>query len=326
MNPIVSVLALFTLTLPAAPSRSLNVAPSPPAAAAAPPAQFAPSPLQPEVRRVALALGDTVIATSFNATTVNAAAPVILVPGLLGGSYTFRNLATALTDAGYHVVIIEPLGMGASARPRDADYSLEAQAARVGHTLDTLDISSATFVCHSVGASICMRLSLQRPALTRAIISINGGPDEAAGTAGLKSALRMAPLLKLFGAQRIIRGKVKDGLRDSSANPSWVTDAVVSGYTASFANFNAALTAFRGMVNARERAALRPRLHEISAPFTLLVGAGNPKASVTSEDLQLMRQSIRNMVVDSVAGAGQYIQEEKPAAVVEAVREIGRRK
>src|SRR5699024_813317 len=116
-----------------------------------------------------------------------------------------------------------PLGMGASARPKDADYSLEAQAARVGHALDTLGISKATLVCHSVGASICMRLSLQRPALTRGIISINGWPDETAGTSGLKSALRMAPLLKLFGAQRIIRGKVKDGLRSSAANPAWVT-------------------------------------------------------------------------------------------------------
>ena len=276
---------------------------------------------QPAVRRISLAPGDTVVTTSYApGTAANGPAPIILVPGLLGGSFTFRNLAPALSEAGHRVVIVEPLGTGASARPKDADYSLEAQATRVGHALDTLGITNATFVCHSVGASICLRLSLQRPALTRGIVSINGGPDETAGTSGLKSALRAAPLLKLFGAQRIIKGKVKDGLKDSSANTAWVTDAVINGYTASFANFNAALTAFRGMVNSRERAALIPRLSQVSVPVTIMVGAGKPKAGISTADLQVMVKSIPNVRVDSVAGAGQYIQEEKPAAIIEAVR------
>jgi pimeloyl-ACP methyl ester carboxylesterase len=281
---------------------------------------------QPEVRRVPLAPGDTVVTTAFSAVSSSAAPPtVILVPGLLGGAYTFRLLAPRLADAGYHVVIIEPLGMGASARPKTADYSLEAQATRVGHALDSLGIARATMVCHSVGASICMRLSLQRPALTRGIVSINGGPDETAGTGGLKSALRMAPLLKIFGAQRIIRGKVKDGLRDSSADPSWVTDSVIKAYTASFANFNAALDAFRGMVNSHERAALHPRLQDIRTPVTVMVGAGKPKAGISSSDLQLLVQSIPDIRVDSVAGSGQYIQEERPSAIVDAVKALEQR-
>jgi pimeloyl-ACP methyl ester carboxylesterase len=273
----------------------------------------------PEVRHIVDGPGDTVVATIYTSATPGSKNDVILVPGLLGAAYTYRNLAPALAASGENVVVIEPLGFGASARPKDADYSLEAQATRLGHAVDSLAITRATFVCHSVGASICMRLSLQRPAVVRGIISLNGGPDETAGTNGLKTSLRLAPILKLFGAQRIIRGKVKDGLRNSSANPAWVTDQVITGYTAPFSNFNAVLTSFRGMVNAHERAPLRPRLNQIKVPFTVMVGAGKPEAAISKEDLRMIVDNVPHVVVDSVADAGQYIQEEKPDAIVAAV-------
>ncbi len=279
----------------------------------------------PEVRRISSVVGDTVVATSYESRTGRSDTPVILVPGLLGSSYTFRGLAPRLADAGYDVVIIEPLGFGVSSRPKGGDYTLEAQAARIGDALDSLGIDNAQFVCHSVGASMCMRLSLQRPALTHGIISINGGPDEAAATSGLRMSLKMAPLLKVFGAQRIIRGKIKDGLRETAADPSWVTDEVTRGYTAYYADFNSVQTSFRGMVNARERTPLQPRLSQITAPVTLLVGAGRPQKVITPADVKILSQSIRHLKIDSVAGAGQFIQEEKPDAIVEAVREQRRR-
>lgn len=277
----------------------------------------------PEIRRIVTASGDTLVTTSYapaTARSTDARPTVILIPGLLGGAYTYRKLAPALSEAGHRVVIIEPLGVGASARPKEGDYSLEAQATRVGHALDSLRIANATFVCHSVGASICFRLALERPELTRGVISVNGGPDESAGTSGLRASLRLAPLLKLFGAQHIIKGKVKNGLRDNSADPSWVTDAVIAGYTAPFANFDAVITAFRGMVNAHERAALKPRLSQISVPVTIMVGAGKPEGGISPGDLKILMQSVPHIRVDSVAGTGQYIQEEKPEAIVQAVR------
>ncbi len=275
----------------------------------------------PEVRRIATGAGDTVVATTYGSAVRDNRPSVVLVPGLLGAAFTFRDLAPRLSDAGYQVVIIEPLGFGGASRPKNGDYSLEAQAMRVGSVADSLGIGSATFVCHSVGASICMRLTLQRPALSRGIISINGGADEAAGTNGLRTSIKLAPVLKVIGAQRIIRGKIKDGLREGSADPAWVTDAVVKGYTSPFSNFNAVQDAFRGMVNAKEKSPLRPRLSRINVPVTLLVGAGKPGKSIAPADLQILTQSLPQLQVDSIEGAGQYIHEEQPEAVVRAVRE-----
>src|SRR5690606_17565191 len=56
---------------------------------------------------------------------------VVMVPGLLGAAYTFRHVRHALAEAGLRVVVVEPLGTGASSRPKHADYSLTAQSRRI---------------------------------------------------------------------------------------------------------------------------------------------------------------------------------------------------
>src|SRR5689334_24342390 len=57
--------------------------------------------------------------------------PIVIVPGLFGSAYGFRKLVPLLAAAGYETIVIEPLGIGSSARPRKANYSLTAQAGRI---------------------------------------------------------------------------------------------------------------------------------------------------------------------------------------------------
>src|SRR2546427_1137824 len=71
-------------------------------------------------------------AESLQVTVAGAAAgkPVVLVPGLFGSAFTYRNVIPRLTAAGYRAIVIEPLGVGGSGRPRRAGYSLAAPAGR----------------------------------------------------------------------------------------------------------------------------------------------------------------------------------------------------
>ena len=50
---------------------------------------------------------------------------VVLIPGLFGSAFSFRHVVRRLTAAGYRSIVIEPLGVGDSARPRSGDYSLD---------------------------------------------------------------------------------------------------------------------------------------------------------------------------------------------------------
>src|SRR3989475_10138279 len=70
-------------------------------------------------------------------------APVVLIPGLFGWAFGFRKLVPLLVGAGYRTIVIEPLGVGASARPEKANYSLTAQADRIAAVLDSLHVRNA---------------------------------------------------------------------------------------------------------------------------------------------------------------------------------------
>ena len=59
----------------------------------------------------------------------------MLIPGLFGSTFGFRNVIPGLEQAGYEVIVVEPLGIGTSARPERADYSLTAQAGRIAAVL-----------------------------------------------------------------------------------------------------------------------------------------------------------------------------------------------
>jgi pimeloyl-ACP methyl ester carboxylesterase len=238
---------------------------------------------------------------------------------MLGGAFGFRHVVPELVSAGHRVVVVEMLGTGASGRPGRADYTLEGHAARAAEVLDRAGVRGAIVVGHSIGASVAMRLSLVRPDLVRRIVSINGGPAEQAGTPGLRAAMRFAPIVRLLGAGRA-RRQIHSGLQTSSADPGWVTDEVVDGYTAGYADdFEGAIRALRGFASAREREPLVPRLGDIDVPVLLLIGIDRQPGSVADDQLALMRDGLDALHIEAVKGTGQYIHEERPDAVVRAI-------
>ena len=247
---------------------------------------------------------------------------LVLIPGLMGSAYGFRKVVGPLRDAGYRVAVIEPLGIGGSSRPKDADYSLTAQADRVAAVLQTLDAGPAVVVAHSVGASIAMRLAYRHPERVAAIVSLDGGPAEAAGTRGFRRAMRLAPLLRLFGGTGRIRGHVRSTLIERSANPDWVTDEVVDGYMAGPSrDLGATLRAYGRMASAREPEALAPHLSSIRCPVRLVIGTATREGGISEAEIDQLRRSLPSFAIDAVPDAGHFVFEEKPRAVVAAVEE-----
>ncbi len=203
--------------------------------------------------------------------------PVAVIPGLFGGSFTFRKVIPLLAAQGFRPIVIEPLGTGFSSRPLKADYSLAAQSQRIAAVLDSLKSGPVLVLAHSLGAAMAFRLAIDRPDLVRGIVSIEGGPTEEATTPMFRSAMRYLP---------------------------WVNLA---------------------MSRAREPAKLSPRLGNIACPVTLVVGTAHHDGDVPPEEVALMTHSIPSFEVDSQQGAGHYLQEERPTAVVAAVERLAQR-
>ncbi len=259
---------------------------------------------------------------SLSVRDVGVGPPVVLLPGLLGSAYGYRNVVRSLRDEGYRAITIEPLGVGRSSRPRAADYSLTAQARRVGAVLDSLEVRDVLLVAHSVGSSIALRLAYLRPDLVRGILSLEGGVTESATTSGFRRAMKLAPLLKLLGVG-FIQERIEKELRESSNDPSWVTDDVVRRYTeGAEGDLSATIDAYVAMARATEPDSLAPLLPKITVPVYLLIGGSPHGNGPRTEEVDVMAANLPFFVVDTLSNVGHFPHEEAPDEVVYAVRRL----
>jgi pimeloyl-ACP methyl ester carboxylesterase len=255
--------------------------------------------------------------------SVGTGQPVVLIPGLFGSAYGFRHVITVLEANGYRAIVIEPLGIGTSGRPERADYSLTAQADRIAAVLDTLRVTQAIVVAHAVGASMMYRLAYRRPDLVRGLVSLDGGPAEAAATPGFRRAMRFAPWIKWFGGVGLIRRKIRRSLITASGDTSWVDAAALDAYTAgAAADLDGTLKAYLGMTRARESERLEPHLVQIRCPVFLLVGSAHHDGGISAPEVVLLQSRLPAFTIDTVPAAGLFLQEERPDAVAAAVRRM----
>jgi 3-oxoadipate enol-lactonase len=271
------------------------------------------------VRDIEVARGEVLRTTS-----VGEGQPLILIPGIFGAAFGYRRITGPLVARGYRTIVVEPLGYGWSSHPKNADYSFTAQTERVAKALDKLGVKRALFVAQSSGASIAFRLAIVRPDLVRGLLSISGGPAESAATAGMKKAFKLGGLVtKLAVDESKLRHDLRREIVRNSGDTSWVTDAVIRGYTAGQTeDLNGSIDAFHRMSKSKERGSLADRLHECAVPVRLLVGTVPHPAQVPRDERELLSDKLPDFKADSVPGSGQYIQEEQPGAVVAAVARL----
>jgi pimeloyl-ACP methyl ester carboxylesterase len=271
------------------------------------------------VRDVQVAKGETLRTTS-----LGTGQPVVLIPGLFGGAYSYRKVTGPLVAQGFRAIVVEPLGYGSSSHPKKADYSLDAQAERVARTLEQMGVKRALLVAHATGAGIAFRLAVQRPDLIRGFLSIDGGPAESAATPEMKRLFKVGALpVKLMMDPSRARHEMREELTSNSGDNRWITDDVVAGYTAGqIADLNGSIDALHQMSKAKENGSLADRLNQCTVPVVLLRGAAPHRVEVPAEQRTMLQQKLRRFSVEDVPGAGQYIQEEQPAVVVAAVKRL----
>jgi pimeloyl-ACP methyl ester carboxylesterase len=271
------------------------------------------------VRDIPVTQGEILRTTSFGSGRA-----VVLIPGMFGAAFGYRKIVGPLVELGYRAVVVEPLGFGWSSHPRRANYSLSAQTARVAAVLDSLGIHKALIVAHSTGGSIALRLAYQRPDLVQGILSIDGGPAETAATPGLRRAMRFGGMLtKAWLQPDAFRSEVRHEIVANSSDTTWVTAQVIAGYTeGATADLSGAIDAWQGMAKSVESESLLARLGDCRVPVRLIIGAVPHQSGVGADQVVLLSRRLPDFGVDSVAGSGQYIQEEQPAAVIAALEKL----
>lgn len=271
------------------------------------------------VRRIPVAPAETLTVT-----VAGTGAPVVMVPGLFGSAFGFRKVIPLLVEAGYQVIVIEPLAVGSSSRPRRADYSLQAQSRRVASVMDVLALDDAVLVGHSFGAAMVLRVAVARPELVRAIVSLEGGPAETAVSETFRRFMQYAPFIRLVGGARLVRRATRQSMISASGDASWVTDALIAEYTAgATADLGATLLAYLRMSEARESEPLTPHLGELRCPVSLVLGGAPHGSGPPSAEIARLRAGVPHLQVHIIPGAGHYLQEESAFEVAQIIRAAG---
>jgi len=273
------------------------------------------------VRDIPVAPGETLRTTS-----VGQGEPVVLIPGLFGAAYGYRAVTKALVNKGYRCIVVEPLGYGWSSHPKKADYSFTAQTRRVGDALDSLGVVRALVVAQSTGAAIALRLAVARPSLVSGVLAIDGGPAESPSTPGMRKAFKFGGFVaKLAMDEAMLRDEVRREIVRNSGDTTWITDAVIRHYTAGqAADLSGSIDAFHRMAKSTKPEPLTDELHQFTGPVRLLLGGVEHPAEVPDEQRELLRDRLPDFVADTVPGSGQFINEEQPTVVVDAVAKLRR--
>ncbi|QWV92519.1 alpha/beta hydrolase [Geomonas oryzisoli] len=88
-------------------------------------------------------------------------APVVLVHGLAARSETWADLAPLFPADRYTLYLLDLLGSGESAKPKQADYSIRGHSLRLLAFLDQRGLEQVTLVGHSLGGAVVLLAAVE---------------------------------------------------------------------------------------------------------------------------------------------------------------------
>jgi len=157
------------------------------------------------------------------------ATAVVFIHGIGASLYTWRHELPVVAGAGYRVVAFDNRGFGFSDKPAHG-YTTAAYAHLLVTLLDSLGISSAVLVGHSMGGAIAAEVAAAHPDRVRGMVLI-----DAAGY-GIRwpGVLKLARWPFVGAIATAFRGRWVTGriLRSTFADPSRVSEADVDQYYA----------------------------------------------------------------------------------------------
>jgi pimeloyl-ACP methyl ester carboxylesterase len=285
------------------------------------PSPASPPPASPRYIHVAPAESLAVFgAMTAGPASATSSSGVVLLPGTLGSAFALRHLTRTLEATGVRVLVLDPLGMGASGRPLAADYSLEAQARRVVQVLDSLGWQRVVVAGQGTSATIALRVASRAPARVLGVVSIAGGPVATQGTDGVRTALRFARLLDTPPGRALARRHFARELHARAVRHDWITPDVERAYVGSLlVDLPSALRVLQRMQGAHESVPLEDALRRVRAPVQVFVGRERRPGAPSAEQLALLVRLVPQARVDSVGGTGVLLHEETPEVITRGI-------
>ena len=227
---------------------------------------------------------------------------VVFIHGFGASMYSWRYQLGPVLEAGHRVVAFDNRGFGFSDRP-PAGYDNASYVALFVALLDSLGITNAVIVGHSMGGQIAAEVAAAVPGRVRGLVLLD--------PSGHRGPIARRPLRQLV-APLLNRVAVAALLRYNYADPRRVTQEKIDQYYAPLAS--AAVRRAIGRVIGEYRFdALRGRAHPITAPTLILWGAAD--RIITFAQVADLANELPRAAVSVIRDAGHIPQEEQPDEV-----------
>lgn len=252
--------------------------------------------------------------------------PLVLLHG--NGSMIEDFESSGLIDLAskdYRVIVFDRPGFGHSDRPRNVVWTPDAQAELIRHALRRLNVTTATVLGHSWGASVAVALALKYPDLTRGLVLASGyyyptaRPDVVAmGMPALPLigdilSHTLSPLIsraiwplmqaKIFGP-RSVPEKFRAFSKEMALRPSQIR-----------------ASAAESALMIPDAFKLRNRYADLKMPVVIIAGEEDRLIDIETQSARL-HSDISQSRFHRVAGNGHMIQQTATDQVMSAIREV----
>lgn len=221
-----------------------------------------------------------------------------------------------LLESGHRVITVDLLGHGGSEKPGDG-YTPQNQAKVVAESLERLQVRGATVVGHSLGGSVVVALSEQKPELVARPVIIDMPPDNSYDDGfGLTAALGFAPVIGEALWQVKPDFSVREGISVAFAPGFDVPDAFVEDVK------RLTYTAYDESPDGNEQflreESLDQRMKATGKPLMVLIGA---EEQLINDPRRALEQYAEGAGAEThlIAGAGHSPNVERPALVAKLV-------
>jgi 2-hydroxymuconate-semialdehyde hydrolase len=244
---------------------------------------------------------------------------IILVHGLGGGAFTFRNNIDALADKGYKVYAIDLKGFGLSEKVIGSDYSHIEQAKILLDFMEKKGIEKATVAGHSMGGRVALIAYDMKPQNFENIILIDSAGLENNSPAFYNSLVTQ-PIVDILYYNIFVKEKnFRKFLSSAFFNSDFVSPEVIRLYLEPFKIKNAN-KAFLSVLKSNSAYDIESVLKKIDIPVFILWGRNDGWISLESAyRFNLLIKGSELAVIDN---AGHVSMEEQPEAVNKKIIEF----
>lgn len=249
-----------------------------------------------------------------------AGAPAIVLIHGWTASIHWWDRITPLLMRRYHVVRVDLLGHGGSAKPKQG-YSMEEQADRVAAALERLGVRSALIAGHSTGGEVAIALAARHPKLTRALAVVDTEPDERFVDPDFLARLSLVPVVGQALKRLATDSAIRDGIGQAFEKGYDVPDVFVSDFKK--LTYTAYKKTYDESGDYVDDGHLARDLRSVRVPRLIIFGRDDRLVTPAAEAAAYYRQQFK-VPVQLVAGAGHSPMVEQPAATARLLTGLDR--